>query len=922
MVLPAQVVTRADTGVIVITPHRFTRRGRWGPRRRTTLRRQTAHRRGSALVRIGSVPAVSEQLALDFTASTSQRHRRAVRLAEMDEQPSLFAAFTPNIDIHLHSPAEAIAQLSGREPERAQLWLSGLVGSLRPLKARRVAFATDKLDRLLHIRPPSQVTLDAAATAIGRAIWADKLGLKPLRVHRERQRLLADSPRWPAGLRVQDAPWTAIAALTHLGLPLDVDPAAQALYARKLEEAGTQVAVAGLAGSAVLIKTSRPAVIEGLGLPGLAYAGDRSSGQYKIPLLAAAPLLTQTVVEIPPELRRAIQAATGPIRPLRARDLGAAFPWTLYDFQAEDAARAVRILETTGGVLLAADMGGGKTTIALAVAQYLDIWPLLIVSPLAAFSTWARQLGEMNRSYLLATGSAKTVWSDIEIGTHDAVILSYDRLPAFSELVEHMGFRGLVADEIQRIRTPGSRRSRALRALASSVPLRLGLSGTPLTNTIADLLPIGAVLAPGEWRPRANTKELDDLYPGDPTEAIADHLGSLMVRRRIDQVGRPMPARNDHRIHVELTAEQRAALTALEAEAQAAKESGEFDGPNGKFNALVKLTKMRGILANPRAAGVGGPNPKVDAALRLILDFRAQGRKGVVFTVDRASFTDLGHAMTRAGVRWGGIWGSTPPLERIAVEQRLHAGKLDVVLCTIAAGAEAWTASPTATYAAFLSYVWAPASLAQAEARVYRLNSDLNGPTIEIVYLHATMPGGSLDDRMVEVLEIKKHLFAQVVDRTAHVDTTAVHLQLSDLLYVLTGQTDVDLVAREQDAAAVTGRETARKRHAQQTLYAKKGRNKNRTDLVRDDGSATHTLEQHRTADTPTGTPTGVAAPRPRPPRDALAAARSANVEHLLADVDFDEDGEAALTGAHFDDQEVGEGLDDDGGNADGMDDE
>ena len=192
---------------------------------------------------------------------------------------------------------------------------------------------------------------------------------------------------------------------------------------------------------------------------------------------------------------------------------------------------------------------------------------------------------------------------------------------------------------------------------------------------------------------------------------------------------------------------------------------------------------------------------------------------------------------------------------------------------TVAAGAESWTASPTATYCAFLSYVWAPASLAQAEARVYRLNSDLNGPSIEIVYLHASAPGGSVDDRMVEVLEGKKALFTQVVDRDVHIDTTQVHTKLSDLLYVLTGTKDEALAAREADAKAATAREQAKKEHAQKTIYARKGKNRTRTDLVHDDGSTAMTLEEHQTAvavKTRSGDP---------------------DIDALLEVVDFSEDG-------------------------------
>lgn len=1148
---------------------------------------------------------MAEQLALDFTASVTQRHRRAKKAAEeAADQTTLFASWAPNLDIHLHSPSEAIAQISGSEPERAHHWLAGLVGNIRVIKPRRVAFATDKLDRLLHIRPPAQVTLDAASAAVARAIWANAHGLKPLHVRRERQRLLADSPRWPRGFRVKDAPWTAIATMVHLGFPLNVDENARALLHKRLEDAGAKIAVAGLAGSAVVIETTRPELVEAMGLPALAYAGEPGSGTYKMPLLKAEPLLRQHVIEVPEELRKAIEKATAPIKPMRPRHFTPAFPYKLYDFQADDAAKAVRILETTGGVLLAGDMGSGKflrtdepvrtpsgwvpigdiavgdqvfgsdgqphtvtgvypqgvlplyrvtftdgtqilagaehlwavhspamkergrpekvlsteqlltsglrdaagnprwyiplvaplqypavdlpldpyllgvllgeghlpradpvtltavdpqilqgvravlpagvhtvpvgdgntwrlvvdrgrpdplrraladlgllghragekhipevylrapvadrlallqglldtggglastpqapsgivfsttsralmeglrelveslggtartqtrltththdgesrtgrqswrvcvalpqdiapfrlarkadsysprpkplptrgiaditpvepgeavcisvdapdnlyvtrghvlthnTTVSLGLADHMNIWPLLVVAPLSAFSTWQRQLGEMGKRAYLATESPAKSWQAIEHGDFEAVVITFDRLHAFVELIERMHFRGIIADEIQRIRTPGSKRSRALRALAASVPLRIGLSGTPLTNTVNDLLPLGAFLAPGEWRPRANEKDLEDMYPGDPIEAVAEHLGSLMVRRRIDQTGAPMPKRNDHRVYVQLTPEQRRALEELEQEAEKAKAEGEFDNPQGRFHAFAKLQKQRQIINSPATAGIRGPNPKVTAAIKLAKDFLAAGRKGVIFCADRATFTEIGQTLDREGIGWVGIWGSTPPAERISNEKKFHAGApapngrpTDVVVCTIQAGAESWSASPTGTWLISTAYVYAPSTLSQMEARVHRLNSDLNGPDIEICYIHAQVPGGSLDDRMVEILETKKALFAQVVDRRTHTDNTAVHYSMGDLVYLLTGKRDARLDASEADRKAAVAAEQAKKRHAKTTLYKHKRGN---ADLIGDTGEQALTLEEYRDLD-------------------------------------------------------------------------
>jgi superfamily II DNA or RNA helicase len=786
---------------------------------------------------------VSEQLPLDFSLSSAERQRRARRRVERaEEKPlGLFAA-PPNFDVHLHSPQEAVASIAGPEPDAAALYLQSLVGPLRSIKSRRYAFPTAALDRLLWLRPPAQVTLDAAAGAVARALWAARLGLKPLVVSRQGRRLLASSPRWPSGLRVVDAPWTTIATLTRLGVRFDVEENAYGLLMERLADAGAPLATAGLAGSSVLIETSRPDLLLGLELPALAYAGDPSSGRFQLPLLAAERLLGIPQISRTAELDAAIKEVSRRPRPLETPE---GFPWTLYGFQAFDAGRAARILEITGGVLLAGEMGSGKTTVSLALVETMDLWPLLVVSPLSAFSTWSRQLEQMGRTHYLATDNPAEAWKRIDDPALDAVVISYDRLHAFAELVEHRSFRCIIADEVQRIRSANSRRSRSLRALASSVPYRMGLSGTPLTNTIGDLLPVGAFLIPGEWRPRANVKDLTDTYPGDPVEAIAEHLGSMMVRRRMVDTGAKLPRRNDHRVYVQLTAEQRRALDDLEEEARRAKEDGEFADNSSKMHAFTRLQKMRQIINAPAAAGVGGPNPKVVAALELVEDFLAMGRKGVLFCADRATFRDLGERLTASGIGWVGIWGSTPPHDRILAEKRFHEDPdVKVVLCTIQAGSESWSASPTATWLISVSYMYAPATLAQMEARVYRMNSDPDGPEIEILYVHAQGPEGSLDDRMVEILEQKKHLFAQVVDRTEHVDPTKVHYSLGDLVFLLTGERDESIDARIEQEKKDRAAEKAKKERIKYSLKKFKTGSSGSSDYVRDDGSSTITREE------------------------------------------------------------------------------
>jgi hypothetical protein len=1088
------------------------------------------------------------------------------------------------LDLHLHTSAEAVADVSGPDPQFAYRWLSRVVGPLRQVRPRRFAFPVARLDLLLFVRPPITVTMDAATIAVARTLYAQSMGLSPMNVTRHRQRLLGASKSWPAALSVVDAPWTTIAALVHLNIPLKIDSKARTLMGEKLSEAGEYVAHAWLAGTAVAISSAHPELVENLGLPALAYAGPAGTGRYRIPLLAAAQLLDTPEIEVSDELAAAIKRANAPSRALSTPE---GFPWELYSFQSRDAARALRILETSGGVLLSGDMGSGKaspvservyapsgpraigalnpgdtvlgsdgkphvvtgiypqgvrpiykvnftdgyslrvtgdhlwqvhatcqkyrdkassphtdgkvkstkellenplqdkggnnrwhipcilaplefdnpppplpgyilgatlgasptddasaptdaegeagrssmeelsstsssaltihhtqavsyslgdqqrkqnpltielkrlgvwkqrgqdkyipdaykyapssvrlatlqglldtggevknhkqlpsiefcstseqlvedvawltqslgglarksdpphaaykgekkpshpiwrlslsfpdtimpfryprksamykshttyrptreivsiepdgkeeavcisvdspdqlyvaahailthnTTITLAVAHQLELWPMLVVCPLAAMSTWDRQLTEMNRSHYLATERPALSWETIATGEHDAVIISYDRLHAFLEVIEGRGFAAIIADEIQRVRTPGSRRSRALRTLAQATPIRIGLSGTPLQNRIEDLLAPASFLAPGEFKPRASAKDLSDLYPGDPVEAIADHVGALMVRRRMQDTGVKLPNKTTRRLYVDLSHNQRRALEDMEAAAAAAKEEGELD----RMHAFARLQRMRQIISCPSVLNVDGPSPKVQAALDLVEEFSALGRKCVVFCANRRTWTEISTGLDSLGLGHVGIWGSTPIAERLSNEKKFHEdASVRAFIGTIQSCAESLTLSPTGTVVIHCDYVYNPSDLAQAEARVYRMNQ--TNP-VDVIYLHARAPGGTLDDRMVEILEQKRELFARVIDRTEHVDSTGAAYSLGDLVYLLTGERNTKVDTRAEIHAEVLGRDQAEKRHAKVTLHRSSKKQRNSDDFF-DDGS-------------------------------------------------------------------------------------
>ena len=173
---------------------------------------------------------------------------------------------------------------------------------------------------------------------------------------------------------------------------------------------------------------------------------------------------------------------------------------TLHVHQAEAVERIRALLDTTRGALLADDVGLGKTFTALAIARDLAT---IVLAPAALRETW--------------TAASK------QAGTRVA-FTSFEEL---SRGVTPAGdFDLVIADEAHHLRTPGSNRFAAARALCRTTRVLL-LSATPVQNSDADL------------------RVLLSLFLGELAFALpAEALGRYVVRRTADEIplGGSLPA--------------------------------------------------------------------------------------------------------------------------------------------------------------------------------------------------------------------------------------------------------------------------------------------------------------------------------------------------------------------------------------------
>lgn len=164
-----------------------------------------------------------------------------------------------------------------------------------------------------------------------------------------------------------------------------------------------------------------------------------------------------------------------------------------YQVQASELARR------TGRLLLMDEMGLGKTVSAIAAVVAPNYLPALVVPQTHLPAQWAEKIAEFTD---LRTHIVKKT-KPYELPPVDIVICPYSKLSGWTDFAETSGFRSVIFDEIQELRSGAmTAKGEAAKAFARQAQLVLGLSGTPIYNygeeiwRICDFLEDGAL---GDW---------------------------------------------------------------------------------------------------------------------------------------------------------------------------------------------------------------------------------------------------------------------------------------------------------------------------------------------------------------------------------------------------------------------------------------
>lgn len=313
----------------------------------------------------------------------------------------------------------------------------------------------------------------------------------------------------------------------------------------------------------------------------------------------------------------------------------------------------------------------------------------LIVAPQIATRVWRTELsragiycealtsGSLNTRLEMLDGLSITVRRSRNRGTMlmpTAVIVNYDIVYSMRRELQEFGFDALVCDESHYIKTPGSRRARAMHLIAPTIPWRRLLTGTPDPKDYADYYSQYKVLDPSIFGTnlsvfRERYINSHPLYPNKVlsyknVEELRSKIFSVASRlRRIDCLSIPEESFETRTLPMPHWMQMQY------------RQVGIGEAP------MAALLRKQQFLSNH----------KVSAVVSEVGPWVAANKKVVVFFRFREEEEKIKEALAAAypGVPIYSMDGDTPLGDRAQVEEAFAPGKEEgaaICVCSIALG--------------------------------------------------------------------------------------------------------------------------------------------------------------------------------------------------------------------------------------------
>jgi SNF2 family DNA or RNA helicase len=363
---------------------------------------------------------------------------------------------------------------------------------------------------------------------------------------------------------------------------------------------------------------------------------------------------------------------------VRMADAPDGFRGTLRDYQKEGLSWLGFIEEFETGGILADDMGLGKTiqVLAFLLRRAKDRAekqrpPCLVVTPKSLAFNWIDEAERFAPGLRVVryAGAGRTQRLQ-EIQEADLVVTTYGTLRTDIRKLQEIEFDVAIVDEAQAIKNSKSQVAAACKKLRARH--HLALTGTPIENSIKDLLSILEFTNPGLLG-LSPQKEIAH----DTQSVLARTLRPFLLRRTKEKVLTELPDKSEQVLFCEMSASEKQFYTAIRDKYRAslAEKIDEGGLNRSKLHVLEALLRLRqaachsGLVDPKRKAE---PSAKLQLLLNHIQEVTQEGHKALVFSQFTSLLALVRTRLEEEGITYEYLDGQTEdrktPVERFQTD--------------------------------------------------------------------------------------------------------------------------------------------------------------------------------------------------------------------------------------------------------------
>ncbi len=424
------------------------------------------------------------------------------------------------------------------------------------------------------------------------------------------------------------------------------------------------------------------------------------------------------------------------------------------EYQKIAAALAIQV----GGLLLADDLGLGKTISAIATIFQVNTPLTVVVCQPHLQQQWERELRRCLpnvRTHIAKKGQPYNTDGPDGISP-DVLIVPYSKMSGWAgHLLGKV--HTVVFDECQDLRRSGSDRYTACKSLATSAKVRLGLSATPIFNYGEEFFNVLDVLRPDglgtrtefirEWCTSSYATKQARLT--DPA-AFGAFLRSnnFMLRRTRADVGQELPALNriQHTVSSDISVLKEVESGATELARVILDQSGCSSG----LDKMMSASELSNVLR--QATGIAKA-VYVAEFVKMLLE---TGEKVVLFGWHRAVYAIWEEKLAEYKPAW--YTGHESSAAKDRAFQSFVAGETNLLVVSLRSGAGLDGLQTVCSTVVIGELDWSPKAMEQCIGRVFRPGQEKS------VFAYYLVADSGADPIMAEVLGAKNGQINPVVD--------------------------------------------------------------------------------------------------------------------------------------------------------------